>query len=328
MIFPRHSYDTRYAHLPRKAREAVSGFVKWSQKQLLKEQNETTPADALYHYTGNVSFHSILKKQQIWCFRHLHRRDETEFEYSLQIAREEMRSVGWSKNPFQRCVCCGLDDMLEVNSLVDTFEFYLFSLSKHRDDRQQWLEYGNEGRGFAIGFAPPLFQPDKDTLSDKASDNLHVGRVIYGEPATRARHRRGIEKVAELVSRYGNANIKMPRDKEHLLQFIHAMETEFIASQLVWNCLTAKDIKYANEREVRYVIMNLPGKFDDIRRELKLDDRIKHYVEADLPLKKRGNIKEILIGPLAPKDAEAKARIFLKKQGYPAIRVVRSKVTL
>jgi hypothetical protein len=106
------------------------------------------------------------------------------------------------------------------------------------------------------------------------------------------------------------------------------METEFIASQLVWNCLTAKDIKYANEREVRYVIMNLPGKFDDIRRELKLDDRTKHYVEADLPLKKRGNIKEILIGPLAPKDAEAKARLFLKKQGYPAIRVVRSKVTL
>ncbi len=321
-------YDTRYAHLPRKVRAAISGFVKWSQKQLLEEQNETTPADALYHYTGDVPFHSILKKQQIWCFRHLHQRDETEFEYSLQIAREEMRSVGWSKNPFERSLCCGLDDMLEVNSLVDTFEFYLFSLSKHRDDRQQWLEYGDAGRGFAIGFAPPLFQPDKDTLSDKASENLHVGRVIYGEPATRARHRRGIEKAAEIVSRYGRANIKMPRDKEILLQFIHATETEFIASQLVWNCLTAKNIKYANEREVRYIIMNLPGKFDEIRRELELADRTKHYVEADLPLKKRGNIKEILIGPLAPKDAEVKARLFLKKQGYPAIRVVRSKVTL
>jgi hypothetical protein len=57
----------------------------------------------------------------------------------------------------------------------------------------------------------------------------------------------------------------MPRDKELLVQFIHAMETELISSQLVWNCLTAKDLKYANEREVRYVIMNLPGKFDDIR---------------------------------------------------------------
>ena len=30
--------------------------------------------------------------------------------------------------------------------------------------------------------------------------------------------------------------------------------------------------------------LNLPGKFDDIRKQLKIGDRIKHYVEADLPL--------------------------------------------
>lgn len=317
-------YDGRYDHLPPELRAALDEFVTWSRTQLLIEQNESTPADALYHYTGDEAFHSILNKQQIWCFRHLHQRDETEFDYSLQIAREEMRSVGWSKNPFQRTMCCGLDDMLEINSLVDTFEFYLFSLSKHRDDCLQWLEYGQRGRGLAIGFSPSLFQPDVDTLSGKASENLHVGRVIYGDTATRARHRLVIEKAAEIASRYGKAHIKMPRDKELLVQFIHAMETELISSQLVWNCLTAKDLKYANEREVRYVIMNLPGKFDDVRRS----KNGKHYVEADLPLKAPGNIKEILVGSLAFKGAEAKVRSFLKGLGYPDIPIVRSTVAL
>jgi Protein of unknown function (DUF2971) len=316
-------YDDRYSHLPAELRAALDEFVTWSQAQLKVEQDESTPTEPLYHYTGEDAFRSILTKQQIWCFRHLHQRDKTEFDYSLEIAREEMRTVGWSDDPFKRTVCTGLDDMLEMNSLVDTFEFYLFSLSRHRDDRQQWLEYGHGGRGFAIGFAPPLFRADVDTLSDKASENLHVGRVIYGNEATRARHRLVIDKAAEITSRYGKAHIKMPRDKELSVQFIHAMETEFIASQLVWNCLTAKDFQYANEREVRYVIMNVPGKFDDIRKP----KNGKHYVEADLPLKVPGNIREILVGALAPADAESKVMTLLKNLGYPDIPVVRSAVT-
>jgi len=68
---------------------------------------------------------------------------------------------------FKRLLGTGLDDMLYANSLADAFEFYLFSLSRHRDDPQQWREYGQGGKGFAIGFAPSLFQPDVHTLSDK-----------------------------------------------------------------------------------------------------------------------------------------------------------------
>ncbi|WJR75490.1 DUF2971 domain-containing protein [Bradyrhizobium sp. NP1] len=319
------TFDNRHDHLPAELRAALEEFGAWSQRQLLVEQNESTPTGPLYHYTNEEALLGILSKQQIWCFRHLHQRDKTEFEYSLQIAREVKRSVGWSNDPFERSVCTGLDDMLEVNSIVDAFEFYMFSLSRHRDDRQQWLEYGAKGLGFAIGFAPSLLQPDKDTLSDKASENLHVGRVIYGDEATRARHRLVMEKAADITSRYGKANIEMPRDKELLIQFLNAMEKEVIASQLVWNCLTAKHLQYENEREARYVIMNVPGKFDDIRKSF----RDKDYVEADLPLKEPGSIKEILVGPLAPPKAEAMVATLLKDVGYPEdIPICRSAIAL
>ncbi len=102
------------------------------------------------------------------------------------------------------------------------------------------------------------------------------------------------------------------------------MAKEVIASQLVWNCLTAKSANYANEREVRYVIMNVPGKFDEHR---KLHGG-KHYIEVDLPLKAIGNIKEILIGPLAPAGAEVLVAELLKEHNYPdGISIRRSAVT-
>jgi hypothetical protein len=47
-----------------------------------------------------------------------------------------------------------------------------------------------------------------------------------------------IEQAADIVSRYGKAHIKMPKDNL-LVQFLEAMEKEVIAQQLVWNCLTA-----------------------------------------------------------------------------------------
>jgi hypothetical protein len=126
----------------------------------------------------------------------------------MEIAREELRKVGWSDDFFRRYVCCCIDDLLEWNSIEGTFEFYLFSFTRHRDDHEHWLEYGKGGKGFAIGFAPSLLQPDKDTLSDKANENLHVGRVIYGDNATRTRHRLVVERAADITSEYGRANAK------------------------------------------------------------------------------------------------------------------------
>jgi hypothetical protein len=98
------------------------------------------------------------------------------------------------------------------------------------------------------------------------------------------------------------------------------MVDEVIASQLIWNCLTAKNLRYANEREVRYLLLNLRGKFDAHRKQFDG----KHYVETMLPLKQPGSLVEILVGPRAPEGTEEKLCKFLDAQGYPAIPIRRS----
>jgi hypothetical protein len=315
-------YDDRHDHLPPELQAATQEFVEWSRAQLLVEQNESTPVEPLYHYTDMKALRGILAKQQVWCFSHLHQRDRTEFAYSLAIARRVIREVGQTEDFFSHHFCGCLDDLLETNSLVDTFEFYLFSLSRHRDDIWQWSEYGRRGRGVAIAFAPALFQPDQTELNEKASENLHVGRVIYGDRPTEERHRRAVERAAEITSRVANAN-RSVMNKAIAVRYLAAMAKEVIASQMVWNCLTAKSIGYENEREVRYIIMNAPGKFDGLRKPLDG----KFYIEANVPLKTAGNIKEILIGPLARADTEAMIAALLKEFGYPdGIPIRRSAV--
>ena len=61
----------------------------------------------------------------------------------------------------------GLDDILGNNPLHETFGFYFFSLSSHRDDAKQWAEYGDERRGFAIGFSPCSNLTDKSLPPSK-----------------------------------------------------------------------------------------------------------------------------------------------------------------
>ena len=230
----------------------------------LAQQNESTPTKPLYHYTGEQALNGILAEQRIWCFSHLHQRDRTEFEYSLAIARRVITKLGGNEDFFIKHFCGCLDDLLDNNSFTEALSS-IFSVSVARDDRQQWEEYGDAARGFAIGFAPALFQPDRNELNEQANENVQVGRVIYGDAATEIRHHRGIERAAEITSRVGHANIDAIR-RVGPAAYLRGVALEVIASQLIWNCLTAKNVKYENEREVRYLIMNMRGKFDAHRR--------------------------------------------------------------
>jgi Protein of unknown function (DUF2971) len=300
------------AEWPPELMQARREYRNWSPQQLLIEQRESTPTEPLFHYTDEAGLRGILTTQQFWTFSHLHQTDPSEFEYALGIARRVLTEIGQSKEFFTHFFCACLVEMLEVNAPAGPFDFYLFSLSRHRDHAPQWQAYGQNGRGYAIGLSPALFQPDKADLYEDANKNLHVGRVIYGDELTAARHRLTIVKTAEITSRIGNAHPDAVREFTPS-RYLAKMAQELLASQLIWNCLTAKHIRYEDEREVRGIILNVKSKFDPWRRTRAGRD----YVEHALPLTVSGSITEILVGPDAPPDAEASVRAILATQGYP-----------
>ena len=94
---------------------------------------------------------------------------------------------------------------------------------------------------------------------------LGDGRVVYGDEPTFARDTLSFRAAAEIASRVGRANTDLVR-ATGIAPYLAVMAHELFASQLIWNCLTAKEERFADEREVRGIIMNVKAKFDPWRR--------------------------------------------------------------
>ncbi len=306
--------------LPNPLAAAISEFEAWMQGELLAEQARSTPTTPLYHYTGEAALRGILEHRRPWCFSHSQQSDDTEVKYSFDIARKVIGCEIARGNPAVKSILTGLDGLLTSNPMGKTFDFYFFSLSHHRDHARQWTEYGDQRKGFAITFAPALFQPDRTDLLPVPNENVFVGQVIYGNDKTATRHRRGFRKLTEIIARVQKAHPHLVQGR-NLRTWFDEMNKAFIAGLLIWNCLTAKSEGFRDEQETRFIIMGVCILFDGIRKQ----HNGRKYVETPLPLSEPGNITEIIVGADAPIGAEAMVTGLLDSFGYPqGIPVTRS----
>ena len=306
-----------YYNLPASLEVALQRFGQWSDAQLKREQDSVTPTVPLYHYTGRDALEGILKNRHLRCFSHDQQDDKEEFEYSLALALAEIDRIAKHGDEFAREFVICVADLIARNELTRVFKFYLFSVSEKRDSETQWKQYGRDGTGFSIGFAPKIFAGDTLTLSPRANENAHVGRVVYGDSKTIYRHRKVIERAAEITHQIAAANRSLLRRESVHSDYINAMAKEYIARQMIWRSLTAKRRCWEYQSEVRFVCLNLREKFDGIEKTFG----VRRYIEYPLP---PDSIAEIMIGSAAPKDAEADVARLLKDHGYSDVSVTRS----
>ena len=311
-------YDTRYDYLPEPLREAPRAFDTWSKKQLLAEQDASTPDHPALPLHNEQALNGILSNEKLWCFGHQYQKDVQEFRYSLEIARRVIKEVGETDDGPTYWFCACLLDMLDNNSFTDTLSFISLASAVTPTTPSNGGNTGTAGVASRSGLHRPCSRHRKASLNEQANENLYVGRVLYGDAAHSSRHRSVVSEAARIASRVAWANRPMS-DTVKPSDYFSAVAREVIASQLIWNCLTAKHENFSNEREVRYIIMGIISKFDLHRKHFNG----KAYVEAPLPLKTIGSIKEILVGPGAPAGAEAMVEAFLKANGYPEAIPVR-----
>ena len=311
--------DPQYSFykLPTSLEVALQRFGKWSDAQLLREQDDVTATGPLYHYTGWAGLEGIVSRRHLWLFSHDQQDDTEEFQYSLRIALAELSKIANHGDEFAREFAICVVDLIAKSILTSIFKFYLFSVSGKRDSDTQWKQYGRDGTGFSIGFLPMVFAPDTPTLSPRANENAHPGRVVYGDSKTIYRHRKVIKRAAEITHQVAAANRSLLRPNGTHGNYINAMAKEYIARQLVWRSVTAKRRCWEHQSEVRLVCLNLSKNFDGIE---KTRGGLR-YIEYPLP---PDFIAEVMIGSAAPKDAEANVERLLKDCGYSGVPVTRS----
>ena len=214
-------------------------------------------------------------------------------------------------------------DLFNHENVGGTFEFCVSAFSRSRDDLGQWRAYADNGRGFALGLAPPLFGI-ADKADRKPDDNVFVGVVRYGEDAVRAMHLEPLQKALDIVNAARRDHDDTLRDKAVGIPFLGLLANNVMAEPLIWNCLTSKHGAYENEQEVRLIILGMRDRLAPYLRTRTRGSEIVPYIAKELPV--RSNITEIVIGPSAPPMAEDSIRALLASVGLSknAIPIVRS----
>jgi hypothetical protein len=304
--------------------DAIGKFNEWADKIELVEQEKNTVVDPLYHYTDGRGLRGIFESQTVWFTDYRHLNDPSELIHGIETAHDAIRLAATGADGrvalFLQCMA----DMLSHKNFSTVFEFFIASFSRERDDLGQWRAYADNGRGYAIGFAPSLFgiveKPER-----KPNENVFVGPVLYEMDVVIARHRLAIDEAAgiflDTVDRYA----ELVRDKKVGIPFMQDFARAVIASPLIWNCLTSKHPAYAHEREVRLVILGQKAKLAPFIATRLRGSEIVPYIAHPLPLRQPHKIVEVVVGPAAPADAERTVRTVLNSFGAdPDIQIGRS----
>jgi hypothetical protein len=296
--------------LPPILQEAINKVNQWAEKHLLSEQEKNTIETPLYHYTDGRGLKGIIESQTIWFTDYRHLNDPSELIHGIEMAHDVMRLAATGADSRVRLFLECLADMFSSKNFSATLEFFIASFSRERDDLGQWRAYADNGRGYAIGFAPRVFRivdkPDR-----KPHENVFVGPVLYDVGEVTTRHHLAVDEAAAIFLGAVDANADLVRDKAIGIPFMQDLARAIIASPLIWNSLTSKHPAYAHEREVRLIILGLRNKLMPYITMRLRGSEIVPYIVHRLPIREPHNIVEIVVGPAAPVDTERSVRTML-----------------
>jgi hypothetical protein len=316
--------DAHDAPIPEQLETAVREYRAWDLRQLALEEKRSTVTEVLYQYTGWSGLRGIIESQSVWFTDYRHLNDRSELSYGVEVAHEVLAAVAQVADERVGMFLQTVRDRLIPRNFVGSLDFFTASFTAQRDDPGQWRCYGDDGRGFAIGFAPKMFAV-VDGASFRANEKALVGPVLYDKQAIFARHKVAIEKAASILLATCNTHHKLVADKSVGWPFFRDMANTLIASPLIWNCITSKHVSYADEREVRLVLMNQTVNLSrDVKTRMRGSERVP-YVAHPFAIDAPGAIHEIVVGPSAAADAEDRVRRMFASCGLPDVDVTRSK---
>ena len=137
----------------------------------------------VYHYCKRETFESIIKSKTLWLTNLKKSNDEEELKRAYDILWLRVKEIlgdGISGSDLLQKTIENLDNHLHLQFIAD--DLFGCCFCAESDLYQQWLEYGDQGRGFALGFDLEWFpglQKQFPTTSGNINNAIGYERVIY-----------------------------------------------------------------------------------------------------------------------------------------------------
>jgi hypothetical protein len=311
---------------PKPFHNAVKAFREKVDSKLESQQKADEVEQPLYQYTTAAGLKGIFETEQLWFTDYRFHNDPDEFLYGKKLALEvlDLFAVA-APNNYAKQLIESVRSILTSDKLDSALYVFLACFSRKRDDLGQWRAYGDNGRGFAIGFAPPMFAIE-DPAFQTHIEKIYLGSVVYARTEALSRHREAIGWALDEFLAAARLYPYLMKSSLKRDAFLQEMRTSLIASPLIWYSLTAKHHAYRDEDEVRQVLL---GAGDDLKPYIQTRVRgseIVPYVAAPWRVRKKGMIEEIVVGPAASFGAEEAVIAMLRSYGVSDVAVKRSEI--
>ncbi len=310
--------------LPQPFQDAVNAFQEKVNAKLDSQQKADKVQQPLYHYTTAAGLKGIFETEQLWFTDYRFHNDPDEFRYGKKLAVEALNTLA-EPNYFANPLINSVRSILTSDQLDSALDVFLACFTRKRNDLGQWRAYGDNGRGFAIGFAPPMFAIKESALGTKI-DKIFLGSVVYGRKKALSRHREAIGWARDEFLKAAGPSPPLKMSSVNKDAFVREMRNSLIAQPLIWYSLTAKHHAYRDEYEVRQVLL---GAGDDLKPYIQTRVRgseIVPYVAVPWRVRDAGMIKEIVVGPAASLGAEEAVKAMLRSYRVNGVKVTRSKI--
>jgi hypothetical protein len=277
-----------------------------------------TPADneMVYHYCSAEAFLGIISSRTMWLSAHYLLNDSTERDWGYSIFQKATKQLeGEVGKTF-------IDNVTAIVNIAYSNTIVMIGCySLDADVLSQWVRYADNGRGFAIGFSPQLFQMPAKRL-----------RVLYDEDL----------QIGEMLG-----NLRHTHKYETSIGFRYDDKFQSHWYQVGLDLCAYKNPAFKEEKEIRLAhisglipegqsakLLGAGARGTDgkrLSRPLKINFRVSNgilvpYVALDYSNKGAiSPIKEVIIGP-RNENAKSNVEVFLNTTGVKDVTVRRSDV--
>jgi hypothetical protein len=291
--------------LPPEAQAEIDAFDKANADYCKSLERDYTPPPQLFHYTSAAGLLGIIETGCLWLTDIKDANDPSELVHGVELCVEELFAAAEGGPPevlaFAR-IARDVAPMVRKNQ-----HFHVCCLSPDGDDLDQWRRYGNDGKGFAVGFNGPMLVSGF-TGRELAKGGSIAFDIDYNDDQLRAQakglvakvlpHIRWPRKYEKPVERFGEA---IPQSMKEL--------SAILFSGFMNIACTHKHDAYKAERETRLLeLTGLGGPGNRLQHRLRGLDFLPY---TEYRWAKQGEVLPLMSIRSGPAVDREKGRAFL-----------------
>ena len=255
------------------------------------------PPAIVYHYTDSAGLLGILESGTIRLTDMFGLNDPSELRHGISRAGEILTAEAGRGHPAATIFAQKFNTIMN-GSIEKVAHFFAGCFSRASDDLGQWRAYGDDGRGFAIGFDGRLLEDAFVKRGDGDIPGNTTFPVTYDDKLLREMHQKLVGVVIPLIAMPVGRNLGIAA----INKFMKGLSASFSIC-VIRAAIFFKHEAYANEQEYRLLkICEAHHSIDGLRRRARRF-ALTRFTEFDWKNKGHHVLREIVIGPAADECA-------------------------